>query len=144
MIFNSWFGYSELCQLSAAWYNVDCSHLILRFDRCQLKRVYQAVEHCPTRNLQHETLQTTSDPFSQSTAPFLYAAQIYVLHFSCIFPFLEIIKHNIPKCFFFLPCSVLKWLHKNSLILISFFKCTLIWHLSRSSNKIVLNEVKDS
>ena len=56
-------------------------------------------EHCPTRYPQHETFQTSSDPFSQSTAPFLYTAQIYFLHFSCISPFPEIIKHNIPKMF---------------------------------------------
>ena len=50
---------------------------------------------------------------------------------SCIFIFLEIIKHNIPKMFCFLPSSIWKWLYKNSPILISFFKCTLMWQLSQ-------------
>ena len=34
---------------------------------------------------------------------------------------------------YFLPSSMLKWLHKNSPILVSFFKCTLIWQLSQCS-----------
>ena len=44
---------------------------------------------------------------------------------------------------YFFPSSVLKWLHKNTPILIRFFKSMLIQQLSRYNlNKIVLNEVR--
>ena len=36
----------------------------------------------------------------------------FFLHFSCIFTFFEIIKYNVENVYF-LPSSVLKWLHKN-------------------------------
>jgi len=58
-------------------------------------------------------------PIQSVTAPSPYTAQIsffffFFLCFSCDFTFLEIIKHNIPKCCFLLPSSMLKCLHKNS------------------------------
>ena len=55
------------------------------------------------------------------TAPSPYTAQIFFLHFSYVFTFLEIIKHNMLKILhILLLSSVLKWLHKNSLILMFF------------------------
>ena len=53
MIFNAWFGF-WVCWLCPAWYNVDCSKLMSRFDRYQLQLVYP-MEHRTARNLQHET-----------------------------------------------------------------------------------------
>ena len=65
------------------------------------------------------------------TAPSPYTVQIFFLSFSCVFTFLEIIKYTIPiMLIYFLPSSILKWLHKNSPVLI-FFKCTLTWQLSQ-------------
>ena len=88
-----------VCRLSLAWYNVDHSQLMSRFDRYQLQLVYPTMEHCPARNLQHETSQTTFDTFDQSQHLF------HILHkslcFSCIFTFLEIIKHNMAKMLLF-------------------------------------------
>ncbi|XP_024623575.1 testis-expressed protein 9 isoform X3 [Neophocaena asiaeorientalis asiaeorientalis] len=37
-----------------------------KFDRCQLQLVCPTVEHCPVRNLQHQTSQTTFDVLDQS------------------------------------------------------------------------------
>ena len=39
---------------------------VFQFDHCQLQLVYPTVEHHSTRNLQHETSQTTSAMFNQS------------------------------------------------------------------------------
>ena len=75
--------------------------------------------------------QTTFDTFHQSQH------RLYTLHksfyaFQLCFYLLEIIEHNMPKMLlFFLPSSVLKWLQKNSPILVSIFKCTLIRQLSQ-------------
>ena len=56
-----------VCRLSLLCrYNVDCSQLMSWFDRYQLQVVYPTVEHCPERNLQHETSQTIFDTFDQS------------------------------------------------------------------------------
>ena len=86
-----------VCRLSPAWYNVDCSQFMSRFDRYQLQLVYPTVEHRLERNLQHETSQTTFDVFSHSISP--YTAQISFLCFSFVSTFLEIINHNMLKMF---------------------------------------------
>ena len=44
----------SVCRLSLVWYGVDCS----QFDCYQLQMIHPTMEHCPVRNLQHETLQT--------------------------------------------------------------------------------------
>ena len=87
-----------VCQLSPAWYNVDCSQLMSQFDHYQFQHVYPTMEHRPVKNLQHETSQTTFDTFDQSQH-LLHTLHksFFFLHFSCIFTFLEIIKHNMLK-----------------------------------------------
>ena len=67
-----------------------------------------------TRSISHSTFST-------------HCTNLF-LHFSGIFTFLKIIKHNAET--YFLPSLILKWLHKNSPILI-FFKCMLIWQLTQ-------------
>ena len=54
------------------------------------------------------------------------------------------IKHNMPKMYF-LPSSILKWLHKNSpiLIYIYFLMHDDMTAVTMQSNKIPSNEVKD-
>ena len=107
--------------------------------RCQVHPVYPTVEHHPARNLQHETLQTTFDMFDQSQY-LLHTLEKSFFVFQLCFYFLEIIKHT-KNVVYFLPSSILKWLHKNSPIYISFFKM----HADKTavttqSNKIVLIE----
>ena len=67
------------------------------------------------------------------------------LRFGCVFTFLEIIKHNMPKMLLFSSIFNIKRLHKNSPTLISLFlnahgydSCHI------QSNKTVSNEVKDN
>ena len=51
---------------------------------------------------------------------FIHCTNLFFLRFSCVFTFVEIIKHNMPKMLpFYLPSLVLKWLQKNSPILIN-------------------------
>ena len=87
---------SRITFIGIKWYNIYFSQLMSRFDRYQLQLVYLTMEHCPARNLQHETLQTTFDMFSQSQH-LLHRLHKSFLHFGCVFTFLEIIKHNMPK-----------------------------------------------
>ena len=88
-----------VCRLSPTWYKVDCSQIMTRFALYQLQLVYPAMEHCPGRNPQHKTSQTTFDTFDQSQH-FLHTLH-KSLCFSCAFTFLEIMKHNIPECCIF-------------------------------------------
>ena len=99
---NNFIGYVQYVGF-LPWYNVDCSQLMSRFDHYQLHLAYLTVERRPTRNLQHETSQTTFDTFDQSQHLLhtLYKS-FFFLHFSCVFTFLEIIKHRMLKmCIFF-------------------------------------------
>ena len=83
---------------------------------------------------------------SISHSPFSIYCANHFLHFSCIFIFLKIIKHNTLKMLhYLLPSSILKWPHKSSPILISFFKCTLIGQLSQYNlTKLFLMKFKTS
>ena len=83
-----------VCQLSPVWYKVDYTQLMSPFVSYQLQLVYLTMEHRPLRNLQHETSQTTFDTFDQSQH-LLHTLQQSFLHVSCVFTFLEIIKHDI-------------------------------------------------
>ena len=90
-----------VCWLSSAWFNIDCSQLMCQFDHCQLQPVHLTLEYHLMTNPQHETSQTTFDTFNQSQH------LLHTLHkslcFSCIFTFLEIVKHTMLKmlCVFF-------------------------------------------
>ena len=78
------------------------------------------------------------------TAPSPYTAQIFFVCFSHVFTFLEIIKHDMPKMCSFFPSSILKWLHKNSPILMVSLDACWWTAIAIQSNKIVLSEVKDN
>ena len=130
-----------MCRLSPMWHNVDCSQLMSWLDRCQLRLVSPTEEHRPARNLQHETSQTTLT-CSICHSTFSTHCTSFFVHLSCVF--LEKLKHNMLKILCFIPSLILKWLHKNSPVLTSFF-FNVHWcdscHVQ--STKIVLNEVKD-
>ena len=84
------------------------------FDRYQLQLVYLTVEGLIQWEIFSMKLQTTSEMFSQSEH------LLHTLHNSCIS--VDKIKHNMPEnVAFFLSSSLLKWLHRNSPILLSFF-----------------------
>ena len=111
------------CHLSPMWYNVDCSQLVSRFDHSQLQLVYLIVERIVQREISSSTkLRKPLLTRSISHSTFSILCTNLFLCFSCVFTFLEIIKHNMPKMLlFFFHLQLLKWLHKNSPILISFF-----------------------
>ena len=107
-----------VCRQSSALYNVDFSQLMSNFDQYQLQLVYLTVEHRPVRNLRHKTSQTTFDTFDQSQHRLHTLHKSFLVCFSCIFTFLETIKHNMLKVLLiFFHLQYLKWLHKNSPIL---------------------------
>ena len=132
-----------VCQLFPTWYNIDYSQLMSRFDRYQLQLVHPNMEHGPVIKIQHETSQTNFDTALCHSTFSIHCTNLF-LHFSCVFTFLEIIKHNMPKMLlFFLPSSIFKWLHKNSPMLIFFLNARWYDNCHIQSNKIVSNEVKD-
>ena len=61
------------------WCNIDCSQFMSGFNCYQFPPVYLTVEHCPARNLQHKTSQTTFNMFNQSQH------LLHTLHKSFIF-----------------------------------------------------------
>ena len=84
---------------STMCYNIDCSQLMSLCDLYQFQPVYLTVEQHPVRNLWHQTSQTTFDTFdrSQHLLHILHKSFFFFCHFSCVFTFLEIIKHNMTK-----------------------------------------------
>ena len=116
-----------------------------QFDHCQLQLVYLIVEKRPTRTLQHETLQTTFDMFSLSQYLLHILHKSFFVCFSCVFTFLEIIRHNMLKILHIFSHLQYKNGYKKSPILGRFF----LMHADKTavtmqSKKTVLNEVKDN
>ena len=129
-------------KLSFAWYNIDYFQLMSWFEFYQLQLVYLTWEHCLARNFQRKSSKATFDTLISHSSFSMHKTFFFFLHFSLTFIFLEIIKHNMPKCYFILPSSMLKWLHKNSPVLISTFKMhTDMTAVTIQSNRIVSNEV---
>ena len=85
-----------VCWLSPLWYNVDCSQLMSWFDCYQLHWSTQ-----PWSSIQQEISSTKlckpllTHSISHSTFS-IHCISLF-LHFSYVFSFLEIIKHNMPK-----------------------------------------------
>ena len=120
MIFNTWFGYFELCWLS------------LTLTQCWLfstnvwfwsLSTSTGLSDLPVRNLQHETSQTTFDLFDQSQH-LLHTAEIFLKNFGCIFIFLEIMKHNMLKMLLFSSIFNING-YTNTHQFWSFLKCML-------------------
>ena len=115
--------------------------LMSQFDCYQLQLVYPTVAHNPA-NLQHEILQTTFGMFSQSQH-ILHTLQRSFLYFSCIFIFLEIIKHNMLKMLLFSSLVNIKMSTQKSTVKKKNLHVDMT-AVTIQSNKIVLNEVKEN
>ena len=117
MIFSTWFGYFEYVNCPM-WYNADVFNLIaISFNWSTWLWSIIQPEIFNMKLCEPLLLHSVS----HSTFPRHYTNLF--LHFTCIFTFLEIIKHNMLRVLlFFLPFSILKLLHKNSLIWCFFFK----------------------
>ena len=77
------------------WIFWVCSWLS-RFDRYQLQLVYTTMQHCPARNLQHETLQTPLTCSISHNSFSIHYTNLFS-HFSCVFIFLGVIRHSMLK-----------------------------------------------
>ena len=79
-----WFSMLDFdIRLSLTWCNIDCSQLMSWSNCYQLQLVYPTLEHCPVKNLQHETENH-----------FWQARHKSFLHFSCIVTFLVAMKRK--------------------------------------------------
>ena len=117
MIFNVWFGYFEyvgyllhgitLIALS------ECLDLITINFNCFTWPWNTVQQEIPNMKLLKPLLTHSISHSSLSID-----CTKLILSFSCDFTFLEIIKHNVLKCCFLLPSSVLKWIYKYSPILV--------------------------
>ena len=94
--------------------------------------IFQCIRQPYIKELFGQNVNSTKK-LRKSLLKHLISHSIFSIHctdlflcFSCIFTFLEIIKHKTPKIVYLLPSSILKWLHKKSPILMSFFKYILI------------------
>ena len=98
---------------------VDCSQWMSQFDCYQLQLVYPMVKHHSVRNLHQETSQTTFDTFNHSRN-LLHTLQKSFFTFQLCFYLSWRDKASYAKNVYFLSSSILKWLHKNSPILMFF------------------------
>ena len=83
--------------LSSAWCNAYFSQLMSQFDHYQLQLVYPTVEQIQ-REISSTKLLKPLLTHSVSHSPFSILCTnlfFFFLHFSCIFSFLEIIRHNM-------------------------------------------------
>ena len=121
-----------VCQLSSAWYNIDCSQLMFQFDCNQLQPVYLTMEHRPARNPQHKSrkpLLTRSMSYSNFS---IYYTNLFFLHFSCVFICLKIIKHDMLHMLLIFSIFNIKMAAQNFINFDKLFlKFTLIWQLSQ-------------
>ena len=130
MIFNAWFGYFQYVDCLPRGVTLILLNLLFWFDRYQLQLVYPTVQHRPARNLQHKASQTTFDMFDQSQH-LLHTLHKSFLCFTCVFTFLEIIKHNMLKMLFSPIFSIKMTIQKFTSFDKFFLKCMLIWQLSQ-------------
>ena len=92
------------------------------------------MDHCLRKISSTKLCQNTFNTLISHSTSSIHCTSLFCI--SVVFlwniTFLEIIKHNMPKMLH-IPSSILKWLHKNSSVLINSFKCTLICQLPQYS-----------
>ena len=117
-----------VCWASPAWYNVDCSQFMSQLDHCQFQLVHLTMSivqwEISSMKLRKPLLTFSHSIFS------IHCANLF-LHFSCIFTFLEIIKHNMLKMLHIFFHLQYQWLYKKFTNFDVFLKCMLIWQLSQ-------------
>ena len=121
MIFHTWFGYFEY----VSYLLCDITLIVLNYVSIWSLTTSTGPPDHGASSSEKSAAWNFANHFwhvLSVAAPSPYTAQIFFLCFSCIFTFLEIIKHNMLKMLlFFLPHSILNWLPKNSPILINLF-----------------------
>ena len=120
-----------VCRLSPTLYNIDrsqCLNLIAINST--------GLPNCGASSSERFAAQNFANHFWHvrvSHSTFSTHCTNLFLRFSCVFTFLEIIKHNMPKMLFFSSIFNIKMAtEKFTNFDKSFFKCTLIWQLSHT------------
>ena len=142
MIFNAWFGYFEYVKISPMWYNIDCSQLMSWFDfNNWCTQPWSIVQ----REVYSMKLCKPLLTYSISHSTFSIHYTNLFLRFSCIFTFLEVIKHKMPKMLLFSSIFNIK-IATQKFTSFNVFFLNAHWYDSChiQSNKIVSNEVKDN
>ena len=145
MIFSAWFGYFEYVgylprRIMLIVLNV--SIWLLSTSTSLPNHGASSSEKSPARNFANHVWHVWS-----VTAPSPHTAQIFFfLHFSCVFTFLEIIKHNMPKMLLF---SNILHFGKMATQKFTNFDEFFLMHTDMTvvtiqSNKIVSKEVKNN
>ena len=143
MIFSTWFGYFKYVgyfQHGIMWIILNwCLNLIaLNFNwSTQLCSIVS--EKFLGWNFANHLWQIWS-----VTAPSPYSAHIFCTVFSCTFTFLEIIKHNMPKCCFFPSIFSIKVDTQNFTNFDFFLMHADMTLVTIQSNNIVSNSVQDN
>ena len=144
MIFNAWFGYSEYVgdlpsaiTLIVVSYCFDLISINLNWST----RLWSIVQWEISSTKLRKPLGTHS--ISQRTLS-IHCTNLF-LCFSCVFTFLEIIKHNMPKMLLFSSIFNIKMTTQKN----HQFWCLLKMHADTTAvtiqfNKMVSNEVKDN
>ena len=96
-----------VCQLSPMWYNTDFSINVPIWSLLLLTRLCNHGTSCSAKKIQDKTSQITFDTFDQSQHLLNILKKSFFVCLSCIFTFLEIIKHHMSKCCF--SSSILKY-----------------------------------
>ena len=131
MIFNAWFGYFEyVSYLLRGIILIVCNYC---FDLIPINfnwssRPWSIVQQEISRTKLRKPLLTHS--ISHSTFS-IHRTNLFVC-FSCVFTFLEIMKHNMPKMLLFSSIFSIKMATQKFTNFDVFFKCTLIWQLSHT------------
>ena len=131
MIFSAWFGYFEYvgylpCGIILIVLNECLDWISINFNWST--RLWSIVQREIFSTKLRKPLLTCS--ISHSTFS-IHCTNLF-LCFSCVFTFLEIIKHNMPKCCFFSSIFNIKMATQKSTNFDVFFKCTLIWQQSHT------------
>ena len=122
MIFNAWLGYFVYVSYPPCGITLSVLNYVLILSLS----ISTGLPSSKKLHKPHLIYSTGHSTFS------IYCTNLFLfLHFSRTFTFLEIIRHNMQKMLLFLPSSILKWLHKNSILMFFFSKCTPMWQLSQ-------------
>ena len=107
MIFNTWFGYFDY--VGYLPHGIRLIVLNYYFDLIAINFTWSTrpLEHRPARNLQQEISQIIFNTFDQSLH-LRHTLHKFFVHFSCVFTFLEIMKHNMTKMLLFSSIFITK------------------------------------
>ena len=131
-----------VCWLSPVWYNVDCSPCLnlIAINFNWSTRPWSIVQW----EISSTKLRKALLIHLISRSTFSKHCTNLFLHFSCVFTFLEIIKHNMPKMLLFSSIFNIKISTQKCTNFDDFLMHTNMTAVTIQCNKIISNEVKDN